>query len=292
MQLRSKVILAIAFLAFGFVFAIFLWREVRIHDLESTVSALRNAASTIPPAKPTATPEQIRITIASNSLAAARWMQQGRTRCTLDCRAVHSLVWAGEVTRGEEHLSILIFRSDDAAGPCPNCAPELSLFEFRDGIALATERLAFGTLGPGGELAPADVTLRQLDDGSYAVVLKTSLLAERAEYTKLVIYRITSDSAELAFDRVIGERSKWAGDESSKPRINWSSNWKFVNVPGAPPDLLLAQTGISDGQWLDQVVRYRLVEGKFTESPAPPAPVTPDSPPNKEIGVKPEWPST
>lgn len=266
MPLRSKVLLALAFVIVGIGVLLMLWREKGIGEREHRIRQLAHELATRAPATPPApnTPPATPKTDGQVRVDAAMQMLADSQRSMY-----HSLIYDGEASRDNETLSVLLFRSD-RPGPCPDCGSDMSLFEFRDGFALATKRIGFGNLGSDGVFEPQGVAVRQFDKASYLVICRLRYPSQGNEYTKLLIHRISALSDDLVFEERVAGRSRWPGQQDSELRMDWGGDWAFVEVPGEAPEIVLQRRGILNGERIEQVERYRWTDDRYVLVPTPP----------------------
>lgn len=202
-----------------------------------------------------------------------------RDACGSACRVAHTLLRSGDVVRDGERLTVLVFRSDEPPAGCTGCASMLSLFEFRKGLELASERIAFAALRPHDRLGEADVSLQQLTDADYALVLAFSDPAVPAIPRRLEIHRVTGAAVQPVFEQALEAHAEPAADSAVAAAAEWVAEWAFIEMPGAAPDLLLTRRRCPEGTLAARPQRYRLFDDGYRElPPVPPVPAQPAPP--------------
>lgn len=272
MRFREKLILGLVFLAAAAVGVFTVLREIRLQELERLNLAAQKqlSAATLPMPMTPKSVEQIRAELVSRSLSSLRTTILQQSNCSSRCDLVNTVVWEGNVRRGESMITVLIVRTASQSNLCPDCGAELSLFEFQDEIALLWERLAFSKLASSGAQVKTQFEVHAFDNESYVIASTSTAQSGDTETTRLVMHRATSAGTEWILDMTTGERNGSRDAPLDAQRLDWRSTWKFEHIAGGVPELVFEQLGISYGKLVHKVVRYRMVDGRYAEVAAPP----------------------
>lgn len=189
-------------------------------------------------------------------------------KCDMDCGPAHWFLGEQDVGLNGETRKALLFGSN-TGGRCHACNAVLSLFEWESRDAhwtMSNSKVAFVQWWDWGTIAPEEVSLHQLDEHSYAILLTSTSLNFGQSYTDLRIYWRHDDKIDPILMTAIGEDDDgFLPEEDKKSLTQWHAAVSFVPVPNDKPELVLTRRGVYAGRAINEVLRYRFMDNKYVQ---------------------------